>query len=93
MVLSRRRDGIVEVEREVYCEDWERAIRRGEPRSTLRPHRRFQRGWDVWRGQDFTEDEIEFMLALDRYKREARRPCPTWAEVLAVAKALGWRKG
>ena len=31
------------------------------------------------------------MLALERYKRERKRPFPTWREVLAVAKSLGYR--
>lgn len=43
-------------------------------------------------GAAYTEDEVEFMLALHRYKTENQRPAPTWAEVLAVAKALGYRK-
>lgn len=41
---------------------------------------------------DFTPDEVEFMMAMDKYKREKRRPYPTWHEVLAVLKSLGYRK-
>lgn len=43
-------------------------------------------------GADYEDDEREFMLAMDRYKREQRRPYPAWTEVLAVLKSLGWRK-
>lgn len=41
---------------------------------------------------NFTPDEIEFMKAVDQYKRDNRRPFPTCSEVLAVLKALGYRK-
>ena len=42
--------------------------------------------------RDYTDDEIEFMKAMDQYKRENRRPFPTWSEVLEVLRALGYRK-
>ena len=32
------------------------------------------------------------MQAIDKYKRDQRRPFPTWCEVLAVFIALGYRK-
>jgi len=44
-------------------------------------------------GADYTDEEFEFLKAVDRYKRERRRPFPTWREVLMVLKSLGWRKG
>ena len=42
--------------------------------------------------RDYSEDETEFMKAMDRYKRENRRPFPTWSEVLEVLRSLGYRK-
>jgi hypothetical protein len=42
-------------------------------------------------GSGYTADQIEFMMAMDRYKRLRNRPFPTWPEVLAVAKSLGYR--
>jgi len=42
--------------------------------------------------RDYCEEETEFMLAMDQYKRANRRPFPTWSEVLEVLKALGYRK-
>ena len=42
--------------------------------------------------RDYSDDESEFMKAMDRYKRENRRPFPTWSEVLEVLRALGYRK-
>jgi len=43
-------------------------------------------------GADYGDDEREFMLAMDRYKRQHRRPFPTWKEVLDVLKGLGYRR-
>ncbi len=43
-------------------------------------------------GSELTPDEIEFMLAIEKYKRQRRRPHPTWHEVLRVLKSLGYRK-
>jgi hypothetical protein len=42
--------------------------------------------------RDYNTDEIEFMQAMDQYKRDNRRPFPTWSEVLEVLRALGYRK-
>ncbi|MBI3464101.1 MAG: hypothetical protein HY000_13745 [Planctomycetes bacterium] len=42
--------------------------------------------------RDYTEPEIEFMKAIDRYRRENGRPFPTWSEVLEVLLALGYEK-
>lgn len=42
--------------------------------------------------RDYTDDEIAFMKAMDQYKRDNRRPFPTWSEVLEVLRALGYRK-
>ena len=42
--------------------------------------------------RDYTNDEIDFMKAMDQYKRDNCRPFPTWSEVLEVLRALGYRK-
>ncbi len=42
--------------------------------------------------RDYNDDETEFMKAMDRYKRENRRPFPTWSEVLEVLHSLGYRR-
>jgi hypothetical protein len=42
--------------------------------------------------RDYNDEETEFMKAMDRYKRENRRPFPTWSEVLEVLHALGYRR-
>jgi hypothetical protein len=42
--------------------------------------------------RDYSDEEIEFMKSMDQYKRDNRRPFPTWSEVLEVLRALGYRK-
>ncbi len=42
--------------------------------------------------RDYSDQEIEFMRAMDDYKRKSGRPFPTWSEVLEVLRSLGYRK-
>ena len=42
--------------------------------------------------RDYNDEEIAFMKAMDQYKRDNRRPFPTWSEVLEVLRALGYRR-
>jgi hypothetical protein len=39
-----------------------------------------------------SEEQFEFLMAIDEYKRKNTRPFPTWTEVLEIIKALGYRK-
>ena len=47
---------------------------------------------EIHRAGTLSDDETEFMLAMERYKRLANRPFPTWHEVLRVAKELGYQR-
>ena len=40
----------------------------------------------------YSQDQTEFIMAMERYMRENRRPFPCWHEVLDVLKSLGYRK-
>lgn len=40
----------------------------------------------------YSDAEREFMVAMERFKRDRRRPYPDARDVLAVAHALGYRK-
>ena len=40
--------------------------------------------------RDYTDDEIQFMNALDEYKRTSGRMFPTCSEVLEVVRSLGY---
>jgi hypothetical protein len=42
--------------------------------------------------RDYTETEVEFMNALDEYKRKSGRMFPTCSEVLEVIHSLGYVK-
>lgn len=39
-----------------------------------------------------SDEQFEFLQAIDEYKKQNLRPFPTWTEVLEVIKALGYRK-
>ena len=42
--------------------------------------------------RDYSDDEIQFMRALDDYKRASGRMFPTCSEILEVIRALGYVK-
>ncbi len=42
--------------------------------------------------RDYTDAEIEFMQALDEYKRQSGRMFPTCSEILEVIQKLGYQK-
>lgn len=42
--------------------------------------------------RDYSNAEVEFMKAMDDYKRKSGRPFPTWSEVLEVVFSLGYRQ-
>ena len=42
--------------------------------------------------RDYTTEEIEFMSAIEQYKRHSGRMFPTCSEVLEVLKSLGYEK-
>lgn len=39
-----------------------------------------------------SDEQFEFLMAIDEYRRKNTRPFPTWTEVLEVIKTLGYRK-
>jgi hypothetical protein len=42
--------------------------------------------------KQYTEDELEFMNAMQRFKVQSGKPFPTHGEVLRVAISLGYRR-
>lgn len=42
--------------------------------------------------RDYSADEVEFMDALDKYKRASGRMFPTCSEILEVIRGLGYAK-
>ncbi len=41
---------------------------------------------------NMSDEQFEFLMAIDDYKRLNDRPFPTWTEVLEVIKAIGYSK-
>ena len=39
-----------------------------------------------------SDEQFEFLMAIDEYKRKNAKHFPTWTEVLELIKALGYRK-
>lgn len=44
----------------------------------------------VCRPDEMPADVLEFITAIDEYKRVHQRPFPTWSEVLEILKGLGY---
>jgi hypothetical protein len=42
--------------------------------------------------RDYSQAELEFMLAMNEYKHKSGRMFPTWSEVLEVLRNLGYEK-
>ncbi|MCH2104811.1 MAG: hypothetical protein MK297_12490 [Planctomycetes bacterium] len=44
------------------------------------------------RPDEMSTDLVEFITAIDSYKRIHERPFPSWSEVLDIVKALGYTR-
>ena len=38
------------------------------------------------------DEQFEFLMIIDEYKKVNQKPFPTWTEILEVIKAMGYRK-
>src|SRR5688572_7999680 len=38
-------------------------------------------------------DALEFIAAIDRFKKEHARPFPSWSEILLIVRQLGYKRG
>ena len=41
---------------------------------------------------ELTDEQFEFLMVIDEYKKVNQKPFPTWTEVLEIIKAMGYRK-
>ena len=41
---------------------------------------------------EMTDEQFEFLMAVEEYKRVNSRPFPSWTEVLDIIHAMGYRK-
>ena len=39
-----------------------------------------------------SDEQFQFLMAIEEYKKQNKRPFPSWTEVLEVIKAIGYRK-
>ncbi|MFT5049703.1 MAG: hypothetical protein ACI8QZ_001096 [Chlamydiales bacterium] len=44
------------------------------------------------RPDEMSADLVDFITAIDEYKRQQGRPFPNWSEVLEILKELGYEK-
>ena len=47
---------------------------------------------ETYPGCDYTDAEIEFMMAMDRFRSKTRRRYPTCRDILGVMHELGYRR-
>lgn len=47
---------------------------------------------EIYQGSTYSDEEREFLRAIDRYKSATGRQFLSWHEVLRLFKALGYRK-
>lgn len=67
-----------------------RTVRRSSPAAVRHGRRRMIDPTTCER--DYATEELEFMQALDHYKRTSGRMFPTCSEILEVVKSLGYRR-
>ena len=101
MAKSTKKDGQVAMDRRKSKDRRQSEERRKEDRPVKVERRKLQRREKVNRRRqidpttcerDYTGDEIEFMHALDEYKRKSGRMFPTCSEILEVVRDLGYVK-
>ena len=93
--LNRRRQPVVAKSRELESVEESDAVINKEQRRQIADRRRADRRRQIdptTCERDYSGNEIEFMRAMDDYKRKSGRPFPTWSEVLEVLMSLGYRK-
>lgn len=47
---------------------------------------------EVNAGSQYSDEEKEFLQAIQAYQKKHRRRFPAFTEILAIAKSLGYRK-
>jgi len=107
VIVDRRRTGRRAVDRrraaasEAHSPAEQRSAAPRSPENRPVEHRQSERRTKVERRRqidpttcerDYTPDQVDFMKAMDLYKRRSGRQFPTWSEVLEVIENLGYRK-
>jgi hypothetical protein len=58
----------------------------------IKGHKDVGRGDPSVSDHDYTDDELEFLRAIDKFIHDKERPHPTWCDALSVLISLGYRK-
>jgi hypothetical protein len=99
--VTKTKTASVEMNRRAKKERREPSDRRKEAVTVVVDRRKLERREKVSRRRqidpttcerEYTDDELEFMHAFDRYKRTSGRMFPTCSEVLEVLRNLGYSK-
>jgi hypothetical protein len=94
-------DDVVLVDRRVAADRRNGDDRRKEQKPVVVERRKLERRAKVCRRRqidpttcerDYTSEELDFMSALDEYKRTSGRMFPTCSEILEVIRGLGYQK-
>ena len=86
-VVNRTMAGVLPTRDQIKASDWPA----GRPtRRTPSGRRRFVDPATCER--EYSEAEVEFLGAIQEYKRSSGRLFPTWSEVLEVVRTLGYEK-
>ena len=62
-----------------------------DPKSTKQPKQSAKKA-TATRPDEMSDEVVEFITAIDEYKRLNGRPFPNWSEVLEIVKSLGYAK-
>ncbi|MBM82144.1 MAG: hypothetical protein CMJ78_16370 [Planctomycetaceae bacterium] len=90
LVVDRRRNDRREQDRRIdEVENFDRDEKRTEGRRKVERRRQID---PTTCERDYGTAEVEFMRAMDDYKRRSGRQFPTWSEVLEVICSLGYRQ-
>ncbi len=46
----------------------------------------------IQEADEANREVLEFLQAVDKYKRKTNKSFPTWSEILTILKSLGYRK-
>ena len=101
MAKSTKKDAEIAMDRRTTSERRTKGERRKKNPEVATERRQGERRQKVQRRRqidpttcerDYTNDEIEFMQAMDEYKRRSGRMFPTCSEILEVIRDIGYAK-
>ncbi|HIG10202.1 MAG: hypothetical protein ABGY71_14485 [bacterium] len=61
-------------------------------KKTAKPKQKGPRALKPLKPDEMTAEVMDFLSAIDEYKRVNERPFPSWSEVLVILKDLGYKR-